>query len=104
MDFSFCRRANILSLGLCSFLPLLAACIAVPTYPDLPFFGPGYRAEGDQCRRVGETAFTNQFLDDSADLVGCPADMENLGVFVLDTGGVLVAQVGEVNLYSVPRR
>jgi len=86
-------------------LPLLAACAPMtPATPALPFFGPGYRAEGDQCRRVGEDAFTNQFLSDAADLVGCPADMENLGVFVTETGAVLVAQVGETNLYSVPLR
>jgi hypothetical protein len=85
--------------------PLLAACDApAPATPELPFFGTGYRAEGDPCRRVGESEFTNQFLSDAADLVGCPAGMENLGVFVTETGGVLVAQVGETNLYSVPVR
>lgn len=86
------------------FLPLLAACDPTPVTPALPFFGDGYRAEGDQCRRVGEDAFTNQFLDDAADLVGCPADMENLGVFITETGAILVAQVGDVNLYTVPLR
>ena len=85
-------------------LPLLAACANTVSTPEIPFFGDGYRAEGDQCRRVGENDFTNQFLDDAADLVGCPADMENLGVFVLDTNAQLVAQVGDVNLYSVPIR
>ena len=43
-----------------------------------------------------------QLLDDAADLVGCPADMENLGVFALDTGGVEVARAGGYVLYSVP--
>jgi hypothetical protein len=88
-------------------VPLLAACSPmtdVGPAADLPFFGNGYRAEGDQCRRVGENAFTNQFLDDAADLVGCPADMENLGVFVTETGANLVATVGTTNLYSVPLR
>ena len=84
--------------------PLLAACATTAPAPEIPFFGDGYRAEGDQCRRVGESEFTNQFLDDAADLVGCPADMENLGVFVLDTDAVLVAQVGATHLYSVPIR
>ncbi len=88
-------------------LPLLAACDPAPpaqTGPEIPFFGDGYRAEGDPCRRVGENEFTNQFLDDAADFVGCPADMENLGVFVTETGAILVAQVGGTNLYSVPLR
>ena len=69
----------------------------------LPFFGDGYRAEGDQCRRIGEDAYTNQFLDDSADLVGCPADYEGLGVFVADTWAVPVAERDGYILYSVPR-
>jgi hypothetical protein len=89
-------------------LPLafsLTACTPPePATSELPFFGNGYRADGDQCRRVGEDAFTNQFLSDAADLVGCPADMENLGVFVTETGAVLVATVGGTNLYSVPLR
>ncbi len=82
----------------------LAACAPAILATDLPFFGTGYRAEGDQCRRVGESDFTNQFLSDSADLVGCPAGMENLGVFVTETGAVLVAEVVPYNLYSVPIR
>ncbi|GGL59936.1 hypothetical protein [Wenxinia marina] len=82
--------------------PLVAACAAEPE--GLPFFGDGYRAPGDPCLRVGENEFTNQFLDDSSDLVGCPRDMENLGVFVTETGAVLVAQTEDANLYSVPLR
>ena len=82
----------------------LAACAPAILATDIPFFGTGYRADGDPCRRVGESGFTNQFLSDSADLVGCPADQENLGVFVAETGAVLVAEMGAYNLYSVPLR
>lgn len=85
----------------------IAACTPQPetaTQDPLPFFGDGYRFDGDACRRVGENAFTNQFLDDAADLVGCPEDLENLGVFVLDTGAVEVARVDGTVLYSVPFR
>ncbi|WP_242494139.1 hypothetical protein [Salipiger sp. IMCC34102] len=86
-------------------LPLaLAAACAVPTPYQLPLFGGGYRAEGDQCRRVGEDVYTNQFLGDASDLVACPAGMENLGVFALDTGGQEVARVPGYVLYSVPVR
>ncbi|ROT99006.1 hypothetical protein [Histidinibacterium lentulum] len=70
----------------------------------LPFFGTGYRAEGDVCRRIGEDAYTNQFLDDAADLVGCPEDAENLGVFVTETGAREVARRDGYVLYSVPVR
>lgn len=82
----------------------LVACDATLDTPAsaLPFFGDGYRAEGDQCRRIGEDDFTNQFLDDMADLVGCPEDMENLGVFVIDTGAVEVGRKDGFVIYSVP--
>lgn len=90
-------------------LPLLLVTACAPaasTGPaiELPLFAAGYRADGDQCRRVGESAFTVEFLDDAADLVACPADMENLGVFPLDTGGVEVARTPNYVLYSVPTR
>jgi hypothetical protein len=92
-----------------AFIPtllLIAACTHVPaTAPSsLPFFGNGYRFDGDACRRLGEDAYTNQFLDDAADLVGCPADLENLGVFVIDTGAQEVARRDGYILYSVPLR
>lgn len=84
----------------------LAACapVAPPPAEPLRFFGPGYRDDGDPCRRVGESPATSAYLDDAADLVGCPSDMENLGVFAIDTGGILVGQAGRTSLYSVPRR
>lgn len=84
---------------------MLLACTPEPApLPDttLPFFGDGYRAEGDPCRRLGESADTVEYLDHTADLVGCPEDMENLGVFVTDTGATEVARQDGYVLYSVP--
>ncbi len=90
-----------------SLVLLLAACAPAPAPEpdpgDLVLLRP-YRAEGDPCRLAGESAATQDYLDDAADLVACPADMENLGVFPLDTGGVEVARTGGYVLYSVPRR
>ena len=84
----------------------LTACAPTPTPPEttLPFFGNGYRADGDPCRRIGEDDFTNQFLDHTADLVGCPRDTENLGVFITETGAVEVARKDGYVLYSIPRK
>jgi len=83
----------------------LTACAPAPiTGTTLPFFGDGYRAKGDQCHRIGEDDFTNQFLGDASDLVGCPEGMENLGVFALDTGAIEVARRDGYVLYSVPTR
>ena len=87
---------------------LTAACTPPPSGPDtppatsLPFFGNGYRAEGDQCRRLGESPETAEFLDHTADLVGCPEDMENLGVFVTDTGAIEAFRQDGYVVYSVP--
>lgn len=88
----------ILPLGLS-----LLACTEQSSGGSLPLMG-GYRDPADQCVRVGENEFTNQFLDDAADLVGCPVDYEGTGVFVTETGAVLVAKAYGYELYSVPRR
>ena len=86
---------------------VLMACAPAPEpapLPEtsLPFFGDGYRAEGDQCRRLGESAETVNYLDHTADLVGCPEDMENLGVFVADTGAIEAFRQDGYVIYSVP--
>ena len=87
---------------------ILIACTPeptpAPTLPatSLPFFGDGYRADGDQCRRLGESPETIDYLDHTADLVGCPEDMENLGVFVTETGAIEMARQDGYVIYSVP--
>lgn len=84
-------------------LVVLAACEPkTPTEP-LPLLD-GYRDPADQCVRVGENAFTNQFLDDAADLVGCPEQYEGIGVFVTETGAVEVARSQGYILYTVAVR
>ena len=87
-------------------LVLLSACVPVPdpATTGLSLFGNGYRFEGDTCRRVGEDDFTNQFLDDAADLVACPSAAENIGVFVTDTGAREVGRRDGYTLFSVPIR
>lgn len=92
-------------------LPILAttamtACTPAPAPVSgtLPLFGDGYRFKGDACRRVGESPQTVEFLDDAADLVGCPEDLENLGVFVIDFNVTEVARMDGYILYSVPVR
>ncbi|MCK0139673.1 hypothetical protein [Aliiroseovarius sp. F47248L] len=88
-------------------LGLLTACetktTTTQTTTMLPLFGDGYRADGDQCRRVGESAETVEYLDHTADLVACPEDYEGLGVFQADTGGVEVARIDGWVLLSVSR-
>jgi hypothetical protein len=93
-------------------LALAAACSSQPAgepgriaaAPEsLGLFGAGYPQDGDLCRRAGETAFTNRFLDDAADLVACPPGTE-AAAFAHATGGAEVARVDGWILFSIPRR
>ena len=72
--------------------------------PSLVPFGDGYPAAGNSCRRVGESAATSDYLDDSAILVGCPgrpADPAATAILSA-TKGRVVAEVDGVTLISLP--
>lgn len=94
-------------------LVLLTACVevSVPRPPEsgtappseLALFGSGYPNAGDPCRRAGESAFTGQFLDDAADLVGCPPGIDP-GLFAFTYDARQVARLDGWFLFSVPRR
>ena len=67
------------------------------------YFVRGYRSDNDPCKLTGETSFTNQFLDDSADLVSCPVAYGGLANFVTMAGAVTVAEKNGFILFRVPR-
>lgn len=74
----------------------------VPTNDDLRLVG-GYRSEGDWCQLTGETAFTGNFLDHTADLVSCPKGSAAAQSLVNDLGAVQVAETGGYTVYTIQR-
>ncbi len=70
------------------------------TWPaSLVVIGDGFPNPGDACRRVGESAATVDWLDDSASLAGCPSADAAAAL-----GGTIVGQIEGVTLVSVPHR
>ncbi|MBL8576691.1 MAG: hypothetical protein JNK47_05665 [Mesorhizobium sp.] len=66
-------------------------------------FGSGFRNSGDDCRRAGESAYTNQFLSDAAQLVACPPGTD-ARLFAFETGGKEVGRRDGWILFTVPHR
>jgi hypothetical protein len=92
----------LLNIGACSAQEPVEIAVDEPD-PEL-YFVRGYRSETDPCKLTGETEFTNQFLDDAADLVTCPTGHEGATEFIEATGAIVVTQTQSYTLYSVPRR
>jgi hypothetical protein len=69
---------------------------------SLNVFGDGFPNAGDPCRRVGESAATANFLDDSAILVGCFGDAtKEPAAALIAAGGKAVGSVDNVTLISI---
>lgn len=69
---------------------------------QLSVFGDGYPEDGDACKRVGENEATNKYLDDSRDLVACPAGDPLIDKLVTTRGAEKLETIGGQLLLSVP--
>lgn len=87
-----------------------SAATAFAWPPELPIFGDGFPKAGDPCRKVGESQITAKYLDDSAQLVGCPGSVTEAAsvAIVYGFGGRVIGTVegagNQVTLISVPLR
>ncbi|MGV6805410.1 MAG: hypothetical protein ACWA49_14515 [Ruegeria sp.] len=79
-----------------------AGVAPAPTNDDLRLVG-GYRSEDDWCQLTGETAFTVDFLDHTADLVSCPTGSDAQQSLVDMYNAQQVAETGGYTVYSIPR-
>ena len=97
-------------IGICACALVLAGCVeATPEIaisepdPELVFVR-GYRSAGDDCRLVGESAFTVDFLDDAADLVACPTGSAAMASLMAETGAPMITQTNSYTFFSIPYR
>jgi len=87
---------------------LLSACATERTpapaaaFPEgLKVMAEGYPYPGGPCRLLGETFATSELFDDSADLLGCPADaMRDPRV---SSVGRVVGEYQGITILSVPK-
>jgi hypothetical protein len=103
MRASFITRATLVVSGF-----LISACnqphtdmtkaAVTPTWPfSVRAFGGGYPEDGTDCRRLGESATTNMFLDHDAILVGCLTRLDAAKI-----PGRVAGEVDGVVMVSIP--
>jgi hypothetical protein len=84
--------------------PAAPASVATVWPSGLNVFGDGFPQAGDPCRRVGESALTADYLDDSSVLVGCPggAAGPEASAILAGSGARVVGTVENITLITVP--
>ncbi|WP_298855239.1 hypothetical protein [uncultured Ruegeria sp.] len=95
----------VIALAACDETPpetLETGAAPAPTNDELRLVG-GYRSEEDWCQLTGETAFTGNFLDHTADLVSCPSGSAAAQSLVEDLSAVQVAETGGYTVYTIQR-
>ena len=100
----------ISGIGACACALALAGCVEATSGvaisepdPEL-IFVRGHRGSGDECRIVGESTFTVDFLDDAADLVACPTGSAAMASLMAETGAPMITQTNSYTFFSIPYR
>jgi hypothetical protein len=89
-------------------LLLLAACVSKPEASFSPPEASGleggrnYPGDEDVCQVIGENSLTQEYLDDSATLIGCPRAEAGAIADRKAEGATVLTEVGEWVLLSVP--
>jgi hypothetical protein len=104
----------LLAIAACGQAPPAPADTSEPQQPVMQatvwpagfvVMGDGYPNPGDPCRRLGESALTADYLDDSAILVGCAGAEGEAAAKALAaaTGGQVLARVEGVTMITIPQ-
>jgi hypothetical protein len=104
------RERTICGVSICAFALALTGCME--TTPEVTISEPdpelvfvrGYRSAADECQLVGETAFTVDILDDSADLVACQTGSAAMASLMAKIGVPVVTQTNSFTFFSIPYR
>lgn len=84
--------------------PATSATISTIWPTSLNVMGDGFPKPGDPCRRLGESAATANYLDDSALLVGCPGSAtDDAAAAIVAQGGRVVGTEQNISLLSIPQ-
>ncbi|MBY6082785.1 hypothetical protein [Ruegeria arenilitoris] len=106
------RRLEKIMRAICACALALSVTGCVETAQELAISEPdpelnfvrGYRSVADECQLVGETAFTGDLLDDSADLVACPTGSAAMASLMAETGAPVITQTNSFSFFSIPYR
>lgn len=99
------RKTMLGGLGICA-LALWGCTTPKPDYTPPETAGLvgllAYPGPGDICQIIGENDVTQDYLDDSTTLVGCPFFETDEIADLQDNGATTIREIGDWVLFSVP--
>ena len=102
---AYIALATLAALAACATAPDPAedtsAAYTPPEASGLKAVRP-YPTANDVCQVIGENDLTNEFLDDSATLIGCPYYETGAIADRRNEGAMMIGRIGDWTLLSVP--